>query len=184
MNHNFPERIESERLSIRVARAGDGRKMNEAILESLHELSPWLPWVFPAPSVEESELSCRNAYGRYLLNEDLMVLMFLRETGALVGGSGLHHPNWKLRQFEIGYWGRTRYSGHGLVTEGVRSLAEHALGALGATRVYLTTDVRNIRSWRLAERAGFELEGVLRNERLDQQQRLRDTKVYARVPAR
>jgi RimJ/RimL family protein N-acetyltransferase len=47
--------------------------------------------------------------------------------------------------------------------------------------VFLTTDHRNRDSWRLAERAGFELEGVLRNERLDLQGRLRDTRVYSRI---
>jgi len=68
------------------------------------------------------------------------------------------------------------------VTEGVRALADHALDRLAATRVFLTTDDRNIASWRLAERAGFELEGILRNERRDLAGGLRDTRVYSRIP--
>jgi len=83
--------------------------------------------------------------------------------------------------FEVGYWGRTRFMGQGLVTEGVRALASHALTALGASRVFLTTDERNVRSWRLAERAGFELEGTLRNDRKNLEGTLRNTRVYSRV---
>lgn len=74
----LPEQIESERLIIRVARPGDGKVLNEAIIESLDQLTPWLPWAIPTPTVAESEESCRRAYGRFHLNEDLMALLFLR----------------------------------------------------------------------------------------------------------
>lgn len=178
----LPEQIETPRLIVRVARPGDGAMFNEAVVESLPQLSPWLGWVTPPPTLAQSEASCRRAYARFLLNEDLMALFLRKADGALVGGSGLHHANWTLRQFEVGYWGRSRDAGQGLVTEGVRALADHALSVLRATRVYLTTDARNEASCRLAERAGFALEGTLRNERLDLQGVLRHTRVYARVP--
>ncbi|HEY9023042.1 MAG TPA: GNAT family protein [Burkholderiaceae bacterium] len=179
----LPERLETERLVVRVARPEDAAAYNAAILESRPALERWLGWVTPAPSPDDSLRDCKRAYARFLLNEDLMALFFLRDGGALVGGSGLHKANWTLRQFEVGYWGHPRYGGRGLMTEGVRALAEHALHELGASRVFLTVDDRNVASWRLAERAGFQLEGVLRNERLDLEGRLRDTRVYARVPA-
>jgi len=178
----LPEHLLSERLIIRVARPGDGPMFNRAIHESHDHLAPWLAWVTPMPTPEASELACRKAYARFLLNEDLMALFILRDSGALVGGSGLHNVNWALRHFEIGYWGHPKFAGAGLITEGVRALADHALGELQASRVYLTTDEHNAASWRLAERAGFELEGILRNERLDLAGRLRSTRVYARVP--
>lgn len=179
----LPEQLESPRLLIRVARPGDGAVFNEAILDSLAELAPWLGWVTPPPTLEQSEFSCRRAYARYLLNEDLMVFFFAKESGALIGGSGLHGADWTARKFEVGYWCRTGHGGQGLVTEGVRALADHALDLLGAHRVFLTCDDRNVRSWRLAERAGFRLEGVMSNERLDLQGRLRNTRIYARTPA-
>lgn len=181
MHDQLPEQLETARLRIRVARPGDGPRFNEAVLASLSELSPWLSWVTPAPSVAASEADCRRAHARFLLNEDLMAFFFLKDDGTLVGGSGLHKADWKLRQFEIGYWGRSGYGGRGLMTEGVRALADHALQVLGASRVFLTTDARNERSWRLAERAGFEYEGTLRHDRPDLAGQLRDTRVYARI---
>jgi len=54
---------------------------------------------------------------------------------------------------------------------------------LNASRVFLTTDEMNIASWRLAERAGFELEGTLRNDRRNLSGGLRNTRVYSRVPS-
>lgn len=178
----LPETLETPRLLIRVARPGDGAAFHAAIAESHAELAPWLGWVTPLPTPAQSELDCRRAYARFLLNEDLMAFFFLKDGGLLVGGSGLHKADWTLRRFEIGYWSRTGHGGRGLMTEGVRALAEHALGVLRAQRVFLTTDDRNVASWRLAERAGFRLEGVLANERLDLQGRLRATRIYARTP--
>lgn len=180
--NQLPEQLETQRLQIRVARPGDGPAFNTAVLESLAELSPWLGWVTPPPTLEASEQDCRRAHARFLLNEDLMVFFFRKDSGVLVGGSGLHGADWKNRRFEVGYWCRSGQGGQGLMTEGVRALADHALTELGAHRVFLSCDDRNERSWRLAERAGFTLEGVLRNERLDLQGRPRDTRVYGRVP--
>ena len=177
----LPEQIESERLIIRVARPGDGAVFHEAITESLAQLAPWLCWVTPAPTPEDSEDSCCRAHERFLRNEDLMAFFFLKDGGTLVGGSGLHDADWDLRHFEVGYWGRSSFSGKGLITEGVRALADHALESLAASRVFLTTDTLNVASWKLAERAGFELEGILRNERWNLSGGLRDTRVYSRI---
>ncbi|WAC20809.1 GNAT family protein [Luteolibacter sp. SL250] len=177
----LPQQIETERLIIRTARPGDGAVFNAAIHASMERLAPWLVWVTPPPTVEESEESCRLAHGRFLRNEDLMALVFRKECGSLVGGSGLHDADWKAGKFEIGYWGHAAFSGCGYITEAVRALADHALEKLGANRVFLTTDDRNTASWKVAERAGFQLEGMLRNERLNPAGHLRDTRVYARV---
>jgi RimJ/RimL family protein N-acetyltransferase len=182
MIDTLPEQLESERLTIRAARPGDGAVFHRAITESLAQLSPWLAWVTPAPTPADSETSCRRAHERFLRNEDLMAFFFLKDGGELVGGSGLHDADWDLRRFEVGYWGRSKFCGKGLMTEGVRALTDHALGELGATRVFLTTDTRNVASWRLAERAGFVLEGILRNDRRDLSGGLRDTRVYSRIP--
>ena len=100
----------------------------------------------------------------------------------MVGGSGLHDIDWELGHFEVGYWGRTSFGGRGLITEGVKALSCHALDHLGASRVFLTTDELNSASWRLAERAGFDYEGTIRNDRRSLQGTLRNTRVYAKIP--
>jgi RimJ/RimL family protein N-acetyltransferase len=181
LSNFLPESLESKRLNIRVARPGDGIVFNEAIRESVDALAPWLAWVTPLPTPEQSELGCRKAYARFLLNEDLMAFFFLKENNVLIGGSGIHNPNWNSRCFEVGYWGRSSHSGQGLMQEGVKALVVHTLTIMGANRVFLTTDERNERSWRLAEKIGFQLEGTLRKDRLNLDGVPRNTRVYARI---
>ena len=88
-----------------------------------------------------------------------------------------------MPRFEIGYWVRTSRVGRGYVQEAVRAIARMAFDVLGAARLEILCNDRNVRSWRVAERCGFTLEGVLRSHAREVDGTLRDTRVYARLPA-
>ena len=130
-----------------------------------------MPWAGAMPSVDESEAHCRRQQARFLLREDFVFLMFVRGAdggeGELLGGTGLHRIDWALRRFEIGYWRKTGCEGRGFVTEAVRALARLAFDTLDARRVEIRMDDNNERSWRVAERAGFTLEALLRFDAAD-----------------
>jgi RimJ/RimL family protein N-acetyltransferase len=182
---DVPERIETERLVLRAPRRGDGALVNDAVCVSLAELSPWMPWAGAMPSVDESEVHCRRQQARFILREDFVLLIFLRQgdgsEGELVGCIGLHRIDWALRRFEIGYWRKTGCEGRGLLTEAVRAVARLAFDVLDARRVEIRMDDSNAASWRLAERAGFTLEAILRFDAATPQGEPRSTRVYARV---
>jgi len=182
---DVPERIETERLVLRMPRRGDGQAVNDAIRVSHADLAPWLPWAGAMPSVDESEAHCRRQQARFILREDFVLLMFLRgaggEEGELVGGSGLHRIDWALRKFEIGYWRKSGWEGRGLVTEAVRALSRLAFDSLDARRVEIRMDDDNTSSWRVAERAGFTLEALLRFDAVTPGGEPRSTRIYARV---
>jgi len=175
------EQFESERLIIRVPQAGDGKALNEAILESFKELCLWMPWAKEKPSLEESEAHCISSREKFLAREDIQLLLFLKSTAQLIGSSGLHRINWAIPKFEIGYWCRTSAVGKGYISEAVHQIACFAFEQLGANRVEIRTDEKNVRSWRVAERSGFTYEGLLRNECRDAHGKLRDTRIYSAI---
>ena len=182
-----PMRLDTPRLVIRCPRAGDGASYFEAVSASLDALKPWMPWAHEPQSPERSEVLARRFHADFIARRDLVMALFPRRAdggeGPLVGGTGLHRFDWALRRFEIGYWVRSGHGGQGLVTEAVHAVADMASTQLAARRVEIRCDDRNRPSWRVAERCGFVLEGVLRNEALDVQGLPRDTRVYARVDA-
>ena len=182
---DVPERIETARLVLRSPRRGDGAVVNAAVHASLDELGPWLPWAGEGLTVDESEANCRRQQARFLLREDFVFLIFWRADdgteGELMGGTGLHRIDWKLGRFEIGYWRRTGCHGKGVVTEAVQAMARLAFDSLGARRVELRMDDNNERSWKVAERAGFTLEALLRFDAVNPRGEPRSTRVYARV---
>jgi RimJ/RimL family protein N-acetyltransferase len=182
---DWPLLLPSERLLLRAPQAGDGVALNQAMVQSLDELKPWLPWAQQVPSLEQSELTCRQMAARFAQRSDLPLFIFARAADGgcarLLGGTGLHRADWSVPRFEIGYWRRSGEQGKGWITEAVRTLARFAFDHLGARRVEIRMASDNLKSRAVAERCGFTLEGVLRQDSLDVHGRPRDTAVYARV---
>jgi RimJ/RimL family protein N-acetyltransferase len=167
LNEDVPERLEPPRLIVRMPQRSDAAALNAAVLESLDELRPTMPWAQTAPSSAQSDADCRRMQAKFLLREDLTMFAFEREAdgseGCFVGGTGLHRIDWRVRRFEVGYWCRSSRQGRGLVSEAVQALTSLAFEHLKARRVEVRMDDTNERSWRVAERCGFALEGVLRS---------------------
>jgi RimJ/RimL family protein N-acetyltransferase len=178
----FPTSFESKRLTIRRPEPGDGQELNAAVLETWRDLREWMPWAMRRPTVEESEEVVRKAHAQFVAREDLLLLLYLKGTGTLVGGSGLHRIDWKVPAFEIGYWCRERFQGKGYVTEAADAIAQFAFRELGARRVAIHCDAENERSARIPPRIGFTLEARLRNHRRHHLSgELRDTLVFSRT---
>ena len=179
---DFPDAFETARLSIRSPRAGDGPEIHAAVLESLAELRPWMPWAKEPPTLESQEEVVRRAHAEFMARNDLMLLLFLKGSDTLVGGSGLHRIDWSVPRFEIGYWARTPFAGQGYISEAVRGITAFAFDTLGARRGEIHCDDLNTRSATVASRTGFTLEGVLRNQRRNHLSGdLRNTMIFAQV---
>lgn len=185
---DFPESFDTERLTIRSPLLGDGPAMHAAVNESMAELTPWMPWPKEHASVEDSEASVRRARAAFLERSDLMMLLLHRESGMLVGSSGLHRGlhriDWEVPRFEIGYWCRTRFAGQGYVTEAVRGITDFAFEELGARRVEIRCDTLNEPSVRVAEKVGYHLEGELRHEQISTNGEPRNTFVYSMLASK
>ena len=181
---DVPEEIHTERLLIRPPRPGDGTIVFEAVSESIADLRQFpasMPWALSEPSVEASEMYCREAHSNFVARRDLPLLVLLRKTKTVVASSGLHRIVWGVPKFELGFWGRTSFQGNGYVTEATAAIVKMAFDTLNARRVEALPDDENERSCRVCERVGLVLEGVLRNERAAPDGTLRNTRVYAKI---
>ena len=184
---DVPERIETERLILRMPNGLDAPALNAAVCESLDDLRAWMPWAQTAPSLAQSQAECRRMQAKYLLRDDLPLFVFERRAngseGGFIGGSGLHRIDWAVRRFELGYWCRSSRQRRGYVTEAALALTRFAFGQLQARHVEVRIDDTNERSWKVAQRAGFALEGVMRSDSLNSLGAVRDTRVYALIGA-
>jgi RimJ/RimL family protein N-acetyltransferase len=80
----------------------------------------------------------------------------------LCGVTGLHAVDWKSRRGATGYWIAPWARRAGRASRATELVARWALEEVGLVRVELLADVENPASQRVAERAGFVREGVLR----------------------
>jgi RimJ/RimL family protein N-acetyltransferase len=84
---------------------------------------------------------------------------------ALLASCGLTRFDWTERKTEIGYWVAREARGQSIATRATRLLSRWALETLGMERVELLAQPENAASQRVAEKAGFTREGLLRRYR-------------------
>ena len=182
------EQIETKRLLLRAIMPGDGAAHFAALQESLHDMRSHLghlPWVKDEPSLSNSEKYCRGSRSSFIQRDNLVYFIFLKSDQSFIGGIGLHRIEWDIPKVEVGYWCRTGAQGNGYIVEAVRTITEFALTQLAAKRVEIRADDVNVSSWKVAERAGFELEGILRNASRDgTDEKLKDMRVYSKIPVK
>ncbi len=63
---------------------------------------------------------------------------------------------------EIGYWLGRQHWGKGVMTDAVKAVTRYAFDALGMHRVFAVPFHRNPASFRVLEKAGYALEGLMR----------------------
>ena len=178
---DIPELVKTPRLTLEATRAGRGAQIGEAVNESYAQLKRWMPWASEPQSQEDSEAHCRTMQAKWHAREEIDYCFVRSADGVLVGKGGLHTIDWSVPKFEIGYWIRSSCAGQGYATEATDALAGMARSALGAARLEIRSDARNTASRRVAEKCGFELEGILKRSRRDASGELADACVYAKV---
>jgi RimJ/RimL family protein N-acetyltransferase len=100
-------------------------------------------------------------------------------TDALLGSISRHGPLGHRATF--GYWLAPDARGRGVATRALQLIVEWTLATTEVMRLDLYTDLDNDASGRVAQRAGFEREGIRRAWQLDRQGRPMDVMSYVMV---
>ncbi|RDW17189.1 GNAT family N-acetyltransferase [Oceanobacillus arenosus] len=179
---DFSHEFHTERLFIRMALPGDGKVVYDAMNASRQDLNKWLEFALFEQTLEQVEQMVREAHIHFLKRIELRFHIFHKKTGEFIGSASLHHINWSVPKFEIGYWIDSRQSGKGYMLEAIEGLTFYAFYALRANRVEILCDSKNVKSRAIPERLGYTLEGTLRNDSMSiDRQELRDSCIYAKI---
>ena len=95
--------------------------------------------------------------------EQLGLLIVDPGDGRLLGSVGIVHVDRQEGRCELGYWTVRDSRGRGVATHGVRLLSGWVFESLPVDRIEIHAEPGNAASRRVAERAGFSFEGVLRS---------------------
>jgi len=74
----------------------------------------------------------------------------------------LKNIDWRIPKAELAYFIDAELCGRGIMTEALGAVCRHCFSAMGFIKLFIITSVDNIPSRRIAEKNGFEAEGVLR----------------------
>ena len=178
---DVPEQLITERMLLRIPRPGDSKFIWPAVVETQAELSPWMPWAYPKAEEKSVEEFCRRAASNFILRQQFHYSLYLRDTETCIGTCGTPRLNWNVPMFEIGYWLRTPHCGKGYMNEAVRAVERLCFDTFKAARVEIRCDERNQPSRRVAERAGYTLEGILHCDDRAPAGELRNTCIYGKT---
>ncbi len=175
-------RFEGPRFVMRPFVPGqDEEALCEAVLDSLSELAPFLPWACKEYSLSDAGEFIASVPRSWESRTGYHFGIFDQNDGRLLGGVGLNMVSTIYRILNLGYWVRSSEAGRGLATEAGLLLADFALKELGALRLEILTAVSNGASRRVAEKMGAHFEGILRN-RLRIREETQDAAMFSLIP--
>lgn len=161
---DLPDCLETDRLILRGYRAGDGPaylEVAERNREHLARFEADNP-IRRVRSVEDAEILVREFAADWFSRRAFFFGSWLKAGGAFAAQIYVGSVDWEVPELEIGYFVDREHQGRGLVAEAVRACLGFVFDHLGANRVSLRCSDLNPRSFRLAERCGFQREGHLR----------------------
>ena len=122
-------------------------------------LSEWLPFVEKTVDIEFT----RGFVNSYLYSDKKNVTFAIYFEQRFAGLIGLKDTDETNKKTEIGYWLSSGFQHKGVVTKCCKALIAYAFENMKMNRVQLKAGTENVRSRAVAERLGFELEGIERD---------------------
>jgi RimJ/RimL family protein N-acetyltransferase len=168
-------------ITIRPLEPADRDAMYAAVIESVAEISPWLPWCHPAYAPSETASFIETTIQWWAQRSQFVFGIVDAANGAFVGSTGVNQINQQHRYANIGYWVRTSRTGQGYASRALRLGAHFAFETLNLQRVEIAVQPENFASRRVAEKAGATPEGVMRN-RIFKRGRPYPAALYSLIP--
>jgi RimJ/RimL family protein N-acetyltransferase len=163
------------------------RKDDVAVLPGLingdPEIERWLE-LMPSPYTRKDAREwVERASEAWRSGQFLPFAVLDAETGQVVGGLGFNSIDGDSASGEIGYWVSAAARGRGLTTRALRLVTRWGFEELGLERVQVRAEVENVASCRVAEKAGYRREGVIRSSRYNPRLgRRMDFVLYSALP--
>ncbi len=152
----------NEHVSLRTRDINAASELFALVNENRERLREWLPWVDDTKSVNDTEEYLKKALEDANKEEAFDFGIYFNE--AQIGSGGFNKISKKNRSGEIGYWISKDFEGKSIITDVVKTLIEFGKSKFNLHRIVIRMDTNNKRSQAVPKRLGFEFEGVLRHE--------------------
>jgi len=164
----WPTILHGDEITLRPPRLRDRKHWNSVRAENKEWLGPWeatLPQV-PQDSPANDGLSKRPSFYQMvrMLNHEARAgrsySFFIWNGANFVGQITMGGVMYgALRGAHIGYWVDRNYANRGFTTQAVKLVTSFGFSQLGLHRIEINVRPENAASCRVAEKAGYEMEG-------------------------
>jgi len=143
------------------------------------EIARWLPMV-PSPYSEEDGRAYLEQARLHWELGDAYNFAVVDESRRLLGSIAIRILRFNVGH--IGYWMSAEARGRGIATQALKTLCRWAVDELRLGRLELATDSDNHASQRVAAKAGFQREGVMRSALENRDGSRRDSVFFSLLP--
>jgi RimJ/RimL family protein N-acetyltransferase len=155
-----PTEITAGRLHLRPYTAADVDAVTDACQDPL--IQRWTTVPTPYERAHAEEYVERNTAEGWRAGHGRAFAVVDSVTNELLASIGLVMWDPDTRIGEVGYWTVAAARGQGVATRATQVLARWAFAEVGVERLEWVAEVGNVASRRVAEAAGFTIEGTLR----------------------
>ncbi len=151
----------AETIKIRQYQDSDAPELYAAVRETLVELAAFMPWADEQYSLSDAAAWITTTQNGHA-DGSMYDFAIVSGDGRYLGGCGLNQISRFNAVANLGYWVRASAMGRGVAVKAVKLLSDWALRNTDLNRLEIVAAVKNVRSQRVAEKAGAQRDGVLR----------------------
>jgi ribosomal-protein-serine acetyltransferase len=174
-------RLTDGKILLRPYEKKDVDGLHRATLASLKELILWMPWAREDYPLSHSGYWVKSSMKNWQEGREFNFAICDAATGDIIGGAGINEINPMNQCANLGYWVRSNRTGQGIAVSTAKLLAKWGFEVLQFNRIEIHVAADNVRSLRVAEKAGAKREGILRNKMLFNG-RIHDAVMHSLIP--
>jgi len=154
-----PPILKTKNFTLRPIRKGDGKSLQKNINnKKIYKYTATIPYPY---SIKDAHNFVKDALEKYKNPESKSLVWVIDIDGEVVGGIGFHRIVAKHKA-EIGYWLAEQYWGKGIMTRALKETTKYGFRKLQLKRIGAYVFRSNKGSYRVLEKSGYKLEGLLR----------------------
>ncbi len=153
-----------DELLLRSFEPEDAQELFRVVEASREHLRPWLPWVDMSTKPEHSLQFIQQSKTQQ--HNQVGIALGIIYNRHIIGSMGMHNWDHTLKKAQLGYWITKEYEGKGIIQKCLAAFIDFLFNKAGLNKVEIHFMVNNHRSARVAEQAGFKVEGIIRQSYL------------------
>ncbi len=146
----------------RLLTTNDGAKLLELINRNRQRLVDYFPVTSSAITNLDSSFKYVDQYLGMEARKEQFILVLEDKDNLLQGMILIKNIDWRVPKAELAYFIDKSLQGKGIMTRALEATVRYGFEELGMNRLFIITSVDNHSSRKIAEKNGFEAEGLLR----------------------
>jgi ribosomal-protein-serine acetyltransferase len=145
---------------LRLWTSPDAPTLYQLIVENRDFLRPWFSFPDAIQSISDAGAYIQRQHERWTQRGEFWAGLWSEQK--LAGAAGVYVLDRDNASAELGYWLGVHATGQGLATRACRTLLDYLFDEVRVNRIVIQCGTTNHTSIAVAERLGFQREGILR----------------------